>query len=65
MCKYVTQRDDFRRKSRVFDWQNTSLLNHVIFVYEVFVVHEARLAPEIVASGLIWSLSVGRFSRNR
>ena len=27
--------------------------SYVIFVYEVFAVHEARLAPAFVASGLI------------
>ena len=44
----MSPRDDFRLKSRVFDWQNTSLYNDVIFV------HEARLAPEVVASGLVY-----------
>ena len=48
----MSPRDDFRLKSRVFDWQNTSLYNDVIFVYEVLAAHEARLAPEIVAFGL-------------
>ena len=53
VSKYVSPRDDFRRKSRVFDWQNTSLYNDVNFVYEVFAARAARLSPAFVARWLI------------